>query len=385
MKSLSNDKLIIQGALPFSIDPVPVAYQVNVMADRKRKKTSPPAQDSFAGVQLSLFQTFLCNSEDERDRLSNTIEFWDGVPKYFVSRKEMNSLRTKDGFLSKIERHFQHSGRTFTVKIRPARVTDDQGVDREFYPSAREELVEDALRKIAADQSYGFYEDWPDNRRSGVVFSLHMLRKELSKRGHTLSFQQAKEALYVLSDAGIEILTADGKNIFRSPILPTLAGVSRIDLQNDPQARWYADFCPLVTESIRAMTYRQYDYHTMMQHSSQLARWMHKRLSHNYTNANYMTPYECLFSSVKRDSGLLEYQRDRDSVRKLDEAMNELQDKEVLIDFERQEQRGARNRILDVKYTLRPHPDFVKQVKAANKRLSDSRQQLRSLTNASQS
>jgi hypothetical protein len=131
------------------------------------------------------------------------------------------------------------------------------------------------------------------------------------------------------------------------------------------------------------MTYRQYDYHAMMQHSSQLARWLHKRLSHNYTNASYMTPYECLFSSVKRDSGLLEYQRDRDSVRKLDEAMDELQDRGILIDFNRKEQRGARNRILDVKYTLSPHPDFVKQIKAANKRLSDSRQQLKSLAGAS--
>jgi hypothetical protein len=351
---------------------------------KKNMSVSPPPKDSsFSGVQLSLFQTFLCNTEEERDKLSNTIEFWDGVPKYFVSRKEMNGLRSSDGFLSKIERSFQHGGRSFTVKIRPARVTDEQGRDRECYPSAREELVEDALRKLAADQNYGFYEDWPENRRSGVVFSLHMLRKELAKRGHTVSYQQAMEALYVLSDAGIEIIAADGRSVFKSAILPTLAGVSRADLQSDPQARWYADFCPLVTESIKSMTYRQYDYHAMMQHSSQLARWLHKRLSHNYTNASYMTPYECLFSSVKRDSGLLEYQRDRDSVRKLDEAMDELQDRGILIDFNRKEQRGARNRILDVKYTLSPHPDFVKQIKAANKRLSDSRQQLKSLAAAS--
>lgn len=352
------------------------------MPSRKNKDTStspPPQEDAFSGVQLSLFQSFLCNTEDERGKLSNTIEFWDGIPKYFVSRKEMHGLRTKEGFLPKVERSFQHGGRSFTVKIRPARVTGEEGKDREFYPSAREELVEDALRKIAADQNYGFYEEIPENRRSGVVFSLYMLRKELSTRGHTLSYQQVMEALYVLSDAGIEILTGDGNSVFKSAILPTLAGVSQVDLQNDAKARWYADFCPLVTESIRAMTYRQYDYHAMMQHSSQLARWMHKRLSHNYTNAGYMTPYEFLFSTAKRDSGLLEYRRDRDSVRKLDEALAELRDQQVLMSFEKQEQRGARSRILDVKYTLQPHPDFVKQVKAANKRLSASRSKLAAL------
>jgi hypothetical protein len=309
----------------------------------------PPRKSSFSGVQLSLFQSFLYNTDGERDKLSNTIEFWDGVPKYFVSRKEMHNLRTTDGFLPKVERTFQHGGRSFTVRIRPARVTDAEGRDQEFYPSAREELVEDALRKIAADQNYGFYEDVPENSRSGVVFSLHLLRKELSRRGHTLSFQQVMEALYVLSDAGIEIFTSDGKSVFKSAILPTLAGVSLVDLKNDPKARWYADFCPLVTESIRAMTYRQFDYHTMMQHTSQLARWLHKRLAHNYTNASYMTPYECLFSSVKRDSGLLEYQRKRDSVRKLDEALDELRQHEVLLSYEKQDQRGERSRILDVK------------------------------------
>ena len=353
------------------------------MPDSKNKKMStsrPPKDAAFSGVQLSLFQSFLCNTEEERSKLSNTIEFWDGVPKYFVSRKEMHGLRNQDGFLPKVERSFQHGGRSFTVKIRPARVTGEEGKDREFYPSAREELVEDALRKIAADQNYGFYEDLPENRRSGVVFSLYMLRQELSKRGHTLSYQQVMEALYVLSDAGIEILTADGNSVFKSAILPTLAGVSQIDLKNDPKARWYADFCPLVTESIRAMTYRQYDYHAMMQHSSQLARWLHKRLANNYTNAGYMTPYEFLFSSVKRDSGLLEYRRDRDSVRKLDEALAELEEQDVLLSIKKQENRGARSRILDVKYSLMPHPDFVKQVKAANKRLSDGRSKLAALT-----
>lgn len=352
------------------------------MSSRKTKdvSTPPPREDAFAGVQLSLFQSFLCNTEDERAKLSNTIEFWDGVPKYFVSRKEMHALRNQDGFLPRAERTFQHGGRTFTVKIRPARLTGEDGKDREFYPSAREELVEEALRKIAADQNHGFYEELSENRRSGVVFSLHMLRRELATRDHTLSYQQVMEALYVLSDAGIEILTGDGSSVFKSAILPTLAGVSRADLLNDPKARWYADFCPLVTESIRAMTYRQYDYHAMMQYSSQLARWLHKRLSHNYTNAGYMTPYDVLFSSIKRDSGLLEYRRDRDSVRKLDKALEELQVQRVLNTIEKHENRGSRNRILDVKYTLLPHPDFVKQVKAANKRLSDGRARLAQLS-----
>jgi len=39
-----------------------------------RKKIKQPSPESFGAKQLSLFQTFLCNPDAERDNLSNTIE-----------------------------------------------------------------------------------------------------------------------------------------------------------------------------------------------------------------------------------------------------------------------------------------------------------------------
>ena len=356
------------------------------LTENKKHSMPPPQSSAFSGHQLSLFQTFLCNGEDERQRLSNTVDFWDSVPKYCVSRKQMSTMRSADGYLPKARRNFDYMGSVFAVEIRPARVSDKDGKEKEYYPSLREELVEDALRKIAAEQNHGFYEELPKAQRSGVVFSIYMLRKELALRGHTVSYQQARESLYILSDAGIEILSGDGTSVFRSSILQTLAGVSRTDLQTDAKARWYADFCPLVTESIRALTYRQYDYHAMMHHSSQLGRWLHKRLSHTYLNASPLTPYTFLFSSVRRDSGLLgeepqstatnppkRYQRDRDAIRSLDRVLDELKERKVLMSYEREERKGVRGRILDVKYKVVAHPDFAKQVKAANKRVSDAK------------
>lgn len=70
------------------------------------------------------------------------------------------------------------------------------------------------------------------------MFSLHTLRKGLAARGHAVSYQQACESLYILSDAKIEILSADDTSVIRSSILQTLAGVSRTDLQSDSKARW---------------------------------------------------------------------------------------------------------------------------------------------------
>lgn len=340
------------------------------MASESRK-IKPPSRASFTAKQLSLFQSFLCNSETERDKLSNTIELWDGVPKYFISRQEMTKRRDK-GLLPTVERVFEHRGRAFAVKIRPARLTDEDGKDKEYYPSAREELVEDALRKIASEQSHGFLEA----QESGAVFTLHMLRKELQRRGHTLSYQEVVESLDVMANCRIEISTADGSGDYKSPILAGLLRVSRHHYREDPKARWVAYFSPLVTRSIQALNFRQYDYHTMMLHSTQLTRWLHKRLAHNYINASLMQPYTILFTTVQRDSGLLEYNRQRDAIRKIDESMLELRERQVLLSFVKEDRRGERGRILDVAYTLTPNPKFVGQIKAANKRQSEDQQQL---------
>jgi hypothetical protein len=339
---------------------------------KKDKAVKLPPNGAFAETQLSLFQTFLCNTESERDKLSNTIDLWDGVPKYFVSRQEMNKRRVK-GLLPTIERSFEYRGRAFTVKIRPARLTDKDAKDKEFYPSAREELVEDALRKIATEQGYGFL----NSQNSGVIFTLHMLRKELSRRGHTLSYQEVVESLDVMAGCRIEIHAADGSGDYQSPILADLLRVSRTRYREDPKTRWMAHFSPLVTRSIYVLTYRQYDYHTMVSHTTQLARWLHKRLSHNYVNAHISQPYNILFSTVQRDSGLLEYARMRDAVRKLDEALNELRDHRVLLCYVKNERKGEKGKILDVNYVLTPHPAFVSQIKAANKRSSEALVQIK--------
>jgi hypothetical protein len=335
------------------------------------KKIKQPSPESFGANQLSLFQSFLCNSDAARDNLSNTIELWDGVPKYFVSRQEMTKRRER-GLLPTIDRDFEHRGRFFTVKVRPARLTDEDGNDKEFYPSAREELVEDALRKIAAEQHHGFL----DAQESGAVFTLHMLRRELQRRGHTLSYQEVVESLDIMAGCRIEIIAADGAGDYKSPILAGLLRVSRHHYREDPKARWVAHFNPLVTRSIQALNFRQYNYHTMMSHTTQLARWVHKRMAHNYVNANLMQPYTILFTTVQRDSGLLEYARTRDAIRKLDESLEELKEKKVLMLFSKEDRKGERGRILDVAYTITPDPVFVGQVKAANKRHADGVSQI---------
>lgn len=328
-----------------------------------------PQRESFESVQLNLFQRFLSNTSEENDRLSNTIELWDAVPKYFVDRTEQNKLRHRtEQTLPVLQREFEHGSKAFRVAIYPARIETDDGF-REYYPGVREELIEDALRKIAARQDQGFF----TQTRSGCIFSLHGLRKELAARGHTMSYQQVYESLSILNAACVDLFGADRKRMFKASILPLLAGVDRAYLDMDPKAKWFCDFYPLVTYAMECLAYRQYDYERMMGHPSQLARWLHKRLAHNYVQASWQNPYHISFSTVQRDSGLLDYDSgNARAVKKLETACNELKNDKVLNFYTVQKKRGARGKVLDAVFELTPAPGFARNVKAANKRHSEN-------------
>jgi hypothetical protein len=239
---------------------------------------------------------------------------------------------------------------------------------RDYYPSANEELVEDALRKIAADRDAGFF-DKP-NYESGVQFSVYGVGQELAKHGHARSHGEIDRSLKILSKSVIEIRSTDnGELLAISPYLPSLVAVSKGRLLEDPKAKWAVKFHPFVTRAIDQLTYRQYNYALMMKHKSQLARWIHRQLALKYTFAELTKPFEMRYSTVKRDSGLLNgYTRQRAAIETLEDAFGELKTADIVYSYTRKNITGPRNKILDAIFTLQPSFEFVTEVKAANKR-----------------
>jgi hypothetical protein len=344
------------------------------MTGPKKKKSTPvtlPGENEFRNSQLDLFQKFLCNTAAERDQLSNTIDLWDSIPRYSVSRQAMMKMRTADGFLDLYEISFTYKGTHLKAIIQPARLREEDGRTQDYYPSASEELVEDALRKIAAEQDRGFFDK--RNYRCGVVFSLYMLREELRRRGHSRSYQEIMKSLHILSGSLIEIRADEGNDaqaFSRTNYLPALAAVSRKKLRDNPEAKWVAQFHPLITQSLDALTYRQFNYHRMMAHTTQLARWLHKQLALKFTFASATSTFDMLYSTIKRDSALVNYKRERDGIDAVSKALEELRAQDVLLHISRQEIVGARGKIEDVRYTLQPTLEFIREAKAANKRLA---------------
>ncbi len=348
----------------------------------RNKSLKPIPSEAFTNRQIGFFQGFLVNTSAEGDALSNAIDMWDSVPRYSIHRKKQEKIRLPGGFLPIHKVDFYYRGKTYTAVIRPARIElrDKQGQltgeTIEYYPSTREELIEHALRKLAAEQYAGFFDK--HDFRSGVAFTLYRLRQELAEQGHSMTYDGLAEGLEVLHYSQITIIdpqsdTSDPSLISQS-YLPALAKVNKNGRAADPDAKWFVQFHGLVTNSINQINYRQFNYRRLMQCSSQLARWLISQLVLKYTQASIMNSFEMHFSTIRRDSGLLDgYSRGRDAFAAVDEAWEDLKNLGAIGTVAKIEERVGRGQLKDAIYTIYTSPQFMKEQKAANRRQSDAK------------
>jgi hypothetical protein len=315
-------------------------------------------------AQLSLFGEFL--PPDSRDSYSNTIELYDAIPKYFSSKKTMAELRRDGIFLKSLKRRFRHRDQHFELIIKPARLIDKNGQEKEYYPSHQEEIVEEALKKLACDRLNGVFL----NDTAGVQFTLYELDSELKRQGHSMKWADLIASLEICRGAGIEVIGPEGKVEVKSSIFPVVALVNRAEWERNPkQVRCYVQFNPLVTYSINKLAFRQFDYATYMQLKNHLARWLFKHLSHYYTQASWDSPFSIMHSTIVSNSYLVNNAQRRDQVRYACQALDELKGKaDVISHYSKKMILGPRNKIEDVKYTISPSLAFINQIKKANLR-----------------
>ncbi|HEX8369571.1 MAG TPA: hypothetical protein VF604_13590, partial [Pyrinomonadaceae bacterium] len=152
-------------------------------------------------VQLTLFELLLPSEKP----YSNTVELYDFIPKYHWGKVE----RVNGTFLKSLDREFECRGMRYQVTIQPASLKDKNGEEKYYYPSKREELVEDALRKFAVEGQGLFLDD-----AAGVTFTLHQLQQELASNGHSYSKDQIKDALLICAKTNLTVTSEDGSAIF---------------------------------------------------------------------------------------------------------------------------------------------------------------------------
>jgi len=317
--------------------------------------------DQSRPMQLTLFELLL---PQERG-LSNTIELYDFIPKYHWGKVE----RIGGEFLRALEREFECRGQKYKVKIRPASIEDKDGMERYYYPSKREELVEDALRKFIAEGQGVFLDD-----AAGVTFSLYQLQEELKRNGHSYNKQEIKDALLICARTNITVTSEDGSAVLVSNLFETVGLQTRESWKGTGQkTRAFVRFNALVSKSIQSRTFRQINYEKVMSYKTVIARQLHKRMSHHYIQASISNPYHILLSTIIRDLGLTLYDRLRDNLRDVQIALDEMKLKDVLLSYKIEKflENSKRSKLLNAKFILIPNPMFAGEVTRANKRIAE--------------
>jgi hypothetical protein len=255
--------------------------KADIRLSRKREK--PKAFERYEQnhpLQLSLFQVL----EPENKKYSNTIEIYDFLPKEYLGK----AARVADTYLPRLEREFECRGKRYKMKLDPARIEDKDGTVREYYPSQREEVIEDCLRKLMVEGNGMFLDDL-----ASVRFTLYQLQRELSDNKHSYSYTQIKESLEVLAKTNIELeCEAEQMRIIFSPI--EIFGIRG----EGGQTQTFVRFSPIVTNSIKERKFRLINYKKVMGYRTAIARKLHKRLSHFYIQASFTDKYEALLSTL---------------------------------------------------------------------------------------
>ena len=337
------------------------------MVDETKRALIAP-QDSIQSLQMDLFSQFLSN---DKSKISNSIEIWEDIPKYFLSPQKIAKMRTPEGLASPCMWEYEHNGQSYAVEIQPALIKQKDGSYKAFFPSTTEEYIEEALKKILADQQS--YHN-PAERSTWVRFSLSMLRRELKARGRSRDLVTLKHSIKIMSSC---ILTfyCEEKEVWKGSILQDLVSVNRDQYLSDGDTHHMARFPLFISEAINKLEYRQFNYDRLMTCDEQLSRWIYKKLINRFIHANYHNTYHFTFSALKQ-SGLLQHARETDARKKVISSLEELVKKGVISHYTAQEQMNGRA-VKEVVYEITPSLDFIQEQKASNKRRLDASDSLK--------
>jgi len=79
-----------------------------------------------------------------------------------------------------------------------------------------------------------------------------------------------------------------------------------------------------------------------------------------------------MYSDIKQASGLLQQQKEGNNRAKILSSFNELKEKGVILNYVIDERKKGRA-IVEIKYTIKASPEFIKEQMASNKRATDTK------------
>ena len=334
----------------------------------------PSNKHDSKAEQLALFDDFVTRTPEG---YSNTIELFDAILKYSSRR---------------VRKTPEPDIRTVVFRSKEVRVTISPAVIKRrgapaiiVMPGQREDLVEKALRKLAAEtvESWGVELDQGQGGRPAfsLRFTLYQIRKLLAETGHDFKTVEIDEALRVLQGANIEFDGAIDDYVTGqvSGILTSYTYVKRRKDRTGSKSYGEVKFHPLVNASIVQRTFRRIDFRSLMELKVDLARWIYQRMSHNYVQASTedlwdpKRGYHISLSTILRESGMDRRMRMRDNLKVVRAALANLKETNLLGSYsedlrkEKPTGKPGRTAIVDAVWLLKPSVQVIDDVIEANR------------------
>lgn len=289
---------------------------------------------------------------------TNSIAVYDAAPKYIYRNRER--AVTESGFE---DMQFSLPDGNFDVTVGAARVKMPDGTEVLIFPGDREQVIEDALRKLAVSgNGVGL------NGVVGVVFTLYELFMELKGTKHEMGYSQLREGLYVLRHSSLKITSRSSGESWDENYLSRLVegGISKNSGGEREYQKWFCSFHLLVTKSIQDISYKMTNYQRLMQIKGLMPKYLYKRMVLVYSYAQKGRPYEPTLLQILTDSGRGISPEMKNNVKAMKRTLDELVKRGVIEWVEEIRQMEGR-KLINIRYRIHPTAEFVSECIRANK------------------
>jgi hypothetical protein len=300
----------------------------------------------------------------KKEIYSNTIDLYDLIPKYYFGNNARILVDDDHKPHQQLCRTFVHNKTELKAYISPAIIYDKDNRQKSCLPSAREELVEEAVKKIIIDKSKAKIV----GKTIKANVSIKEIKQELKKRGHEYKWTEIKEAMEICHKSFLKISNEKGrvKILASSTIFPSIYGAED-DIVGE-ESQYIISFHVLANDAILQGNFRLVNYKLMMQYKKPLTRWLHKRISHLYRQAAITSPYRIKLNTIIRDSGMTPYEKLANNLRELEKCFVEMQRAGVVekYEIEKRFEGERKNKMTDALCSLWLTQSFCNDIKKAN-------------------
>jgi Initiator Replication protein len=231
---------------------------------------------------------------------SNTLEIYDLTGKFLYDKhnKYLSKASAEETEFTRITTYNNIDLKISVTAANIERVADGKKQRVFVFPGAREEIIEDVLRKLATERRAKAYEATTGTNAGskfvGIGFSLYEVYEELKRVGKSYSYTEIREALHIMNRSILSIQSMDSSIDLSAPFFPIMAIAER----SKNETRSFICFHPMVTDVIMNLNFRRYNYAKALEFNRNYTRLTYKRLCHRWTQASPGKPYNILLSTL---------------------------------------------------------------------------------------